>query len=205
MPLGSFADTKIESEIIVLNRALLAIEEITCNFGGAPDNPAPYSVTNKKGEFAFTSDPNINAVVRIVDDYANGDHDDKKFFDKFYLKFNKDTGAWQIGENSKLAMLLKAHPKYGPKHFENPKPVDEKDFEGMQFEAGTEQREDKAGKKLDGTRIAWKTIGQVPDRSKKKKVQQEMDEEVEAQLTAAEVAEMGKHLGEQDANGKDVA
>lgn len=195
MPIGSFADTgRIENEVLVLARALLEIEEATPNYGDDPDNPAPYEVKNKEGMVLFTSDPNINIMVRVVDDYADGEHDDKKFFDKVYLKLNKDTGRWEIGENSKGGMLLKAHPKYGPDHFKNPTTVDEMDLKGFRFEAATEQKEDRSGKKLEGTRIAWKTIGVVPDRSKKKKVQEEMDKEVEEQLSEAEVAEMEKAL-----------
>jgi hypothetical protein len=174
---------------------ILQLEEITLNYGDDPDNPKPYVVKNKDGEELFTADPNVNAIVRIVDDYADGDHDDKKFFDKFYLKLNKDRGVWEIGQNSKFGMLVKAHPKYGFDHFQKPKPVEEKDFEGFRFEAATEQREDLHGKKLDGTRVDWKTIGSVPDRTKKKKVQKELDEEAEAQLSEAEAAEMKKALG----------
>jgi hypothetical protein len=195
MPIGSFADTgKVESEVIVLSRALLEIEEITFNYGDDPDNPAPYDVKNKEGETLFTADPNINAVVKIVDDYADGEHDGKKFFDKFYLKRNKNSGVWEIGENSKTGMLVKAHPKYGHNHFKNPKPVDEEDFKGFKFEAATEQKEDRSGKKLDGTRIDWKTIGAVPDRSKKR-FQEEVDREVEDQLSEAEEAAMKSALG----------
>ena len=198
MPIGSFADNgKVETETIVLSRALLEIEEITLNYGDDPDTPAPYEVKNKDGETLFTADPNINALVKIVDDYGEGDYDNKKFFDKFYLKQNKKSEVWEAGEKSKLGMLLKAHPKYGVKHFQDPKPVDEKDFEGMRFEAATEQKENRSGKKLEGTRIAWKTIGQVPNRSKKKKKIQEegneeTDKEVERQLSKAEEAEMDK-------------
>jgi hypothetical protein len=196
MPIGSFADTgKVENEVIVLTRALLEIEEITLNYGDDPNNPAPYDVKNKEGKVLFTPHPNINAVVKIVDDYAEGEYDGKKFFDKFYLKRNKDSGVWEIGENSKTGMLTKAHPKYGHNHFKNPKPVDEKDFVGLRFEAATEQKEDRSGKKLDGTRIDWKTIGAVPNRSKKKKFQEEVDKEVEDQLSEAEEAAMNSALG----------
>lgn len=196
MPIGSFADNgKVETETIVLSRALLEIEEITLNYGDDLDNPAPYEVKNKEGEVLFTSDPNINGLVKVVDDYGSGDYDGKKFYDKFYLKRNKETGVWEIGENSKTGMLTKSHPKYGLKHFENPKPVNEKDFEGHRFEAATEQKEDRSGKKLEGTRIAWNTIGAVPDRSKKKRAHKEMDEEVETQLSEAEEATMHKALG----------
>jgi hypothetical protein len=210
MPIGSFADNgKVETETIVLSRALLEIEEITLNYGEDPTSPAPYEVKSKKGDVLFISDPNINARVLIVDDYADGEADGKKFYDKFYLKQRKEikvdkedkkayltSKGWEVGKNSKLGMLLKAHPKYGPQHFQNPKPVDEKDLEGFQFEAGTEQREDRSGKKLDGTRIDWGTIGIVPNRSKKKKAQKEVneetDKEVERQLSKAEEAEMDK-------------
>jgi hypothetical protein len=196
MPIGSFADTgKIESEVIVLSRALLEITDATLNYGDDPDNPAPYEVKNKDGELLFTSDPNINIVVEVVDDYDEGDNDNKKFFDKVYLKQNKNTDVWGVGENSKGGMLLKAHPKYGSKHFENPGPVDEMDLKGFQFEAATEQKEDRSGKKLDGTRIAWKTVGVVPDRSKKKAVQEEIDKEVEEQLPEADEKLMTSSLG----------
>jgi hypothetical protein len=49
MPIGSFADTgKVESEVILLSRALLEIEEVHLNYGDDPDNPSPYDVENKK-------------------------------------------------------------------------------------------------------------------------------------------------------------
>jgi hypothetical protein len=200
MPIGSFADTgKVESEIIVLSRALLEIEEVHLNYGDDPGNPAPYDAKNKKGEYLFTADPNLSMLTKVVDDYGSGEFDGKKFWDKYYLKLNKDSGVWEAGENSKLGMLLKAHPKYGPKHFENPKPVDEMDFEGFQFEAATEQKEDRAGKKLDGTRVAWQSIGPIPNRSKKSKTREEIDQEtdaeVDAQLSEAEEKAMRKALG----------
>ena len=199
MPIGSFADTgKVESEVILLPRALLEIEEIHLNYGDDPNNPAPYDVENKKGEVAFTSDPNISALVKVVDDYSDGEYDDKKFWDKYYLKRKMDSEVWEVGENSKLGMLIKSHPTYGPKHFENPKPINEKDLEGHRFEAETEQKEDRSGKKLEGTRVAWKTIGAVPNRTKKNKkntqegVNEQTDKEVERQLTKAEETEMDK-------------
>jgi hypothetical protein len=195
MPIGSFADDgKIEAETIILGRGLLEIEEVHLNYDDDPETPAPYDVHNKKGDLIFTSDPNISGLVKIVDDYGDGSLDGKKFWDKFYLKENKKKpGVWEAGENSKLGMTLKAHPKYGPKHFENPKPVDEKDLEVFQFEAGTEQKEDRSGKKLEGTRIAWKTIGIVPNRSKKKareEADEQIDKEVEDQLSEADEAKM---------------
>jgi hypothetical protein len=195
MSIGSFADDgKIEAETIILGRGLLEIEEVHLNYGDDPETPAPYDVHNKKGDLIFTSDPNISGLVKIVDDYGDGSLDGKKFWDKFYLKENKKKpGVWEAGENSKLGMVLKAHPKYGPKHFENPKPVDEKDLEVFQFEAGTEQKEDRSGKKLEGTRIAWKTIGIVPNRSKKKareEADEQIDKEVEDQLSEADEAKM---------------
>jgi hypothetical protein len=178
MPIGSFADTgKVENEIIVLSRALLEIEEVHLNYGDDPNNPAPYDVKNKNGEHIFTSDPNLSMLTKVVDDYGSGEYDGKKFWDKYYLKFNTKSGVWEAGENSKLGMLLKAHPKYGPAHFEKPKPVDEKDLESFQFEAGTEQKEDRSGKKLDGTRVAWQSIGAVPNRAGKKKVDETEAEE----------------------------
>jgi hypothetical protein len=161
----------------------------------SPENPQPYTVKNKEGEVLFSADPNVNACVKIVDDYGEGEHDGKKFYDKFYLKLNKDSNVWEAGENSKFGMLIKAHPKYGIKHFQNLKPVDEKDFERFQFEAATEQREDRSAKKLEGTRIDWKTIGAIPNRAKKKKAQEENDKEVEEQLSKADEALMHKALG----------
>jgi hypothetical protein len=200
MPIGSFADTgKVESEIIVLSRALLEIEEVHLNYGDDPNSPAPYDVKNKNGEHIFTSDPNLSMLTKVVDDYGSGEYDGKKFWDKYYLKLNTKSGVWEAGENSKLGMLLKAHPKYGPKHFQNPKPVDEADFEGFQFEAGTEQKEDRGGKKLDGTRVAWLSIGAIPNHSKKNKSREEIDREtdaeVDAQLSEAEERAMRGALG----------
>jgi hypothetical protein len=194
MPIGSFADTgKVEAEVITLGRALLEIEEIHLNYGEDNDNPAPYAVKNKDGELLFTSDPNFSALVKVVDDYGDGSADDKKFWDKFYLKQNKDTGRYMVGENSKFGMLVKAHPAYGPKHFQKPSSIDEAHFEKFQFEAGTEQKEDRSGKKLEGTRVAWKTIGAVPNRSKKKapkETDEQTDKEVEDQLSEADKAKM---------------
>ena len=194
MPIGSFADDgKIEAETIILGRGLLEIEEVHLNYGDDPENPAPYEVRNEKDEVIFTSDPNISGLVKIVDDYGDGSLDGKKFWDKFYLKQNKDTGRYMVGENSKFGMLVKAHPAYGPKHFQKPSSIDEAHFEKFQFEAGTEQKEDRSGKKLEGTRVAWKTIGAVPNRSKKKarkETDEQTDMEVEDQLSEADKAKM---------------
>jgi hypothetical protein len=171
MPIGSFADTSsVEKETIVLSRALLEIEEINLHYGDDPENPAPYEVKSKDGDTLFTADPNISALITVVDDYADGDCDGKKFWDKFYLKLNKTTGCWEAGENSKLGMAIKAHPKYGRNHFNapNPKPFDENDLVSLRFESATEQKEDRSGKKLEGTRVNWLSIGAVPKRDKKK-------------------------------------
>jgi hypothetical protein len=197
MPIGSFADSgPVEAETIELTRALMEIEDLQLNYGDDPERPAPYEV-KKDGKVLFVADPNINATIKIVDDYSTGDYDGKKFYDKFYLKLNKDTGLWEIGENSKPGYLVKTHPNYGPEHFKNPKPVDEKDFIGFRFEAGTEQREDRSSKKLAGTRLVWNSIAPVPNRNKKKaqQAQEQIDQENEAQLSEAEEAEMNAALG----------
>ena len=173
MPIGGFAGNgnKVEKEIIELTRALLEIEDIQLNYGDDPDAPKPFTVEGKSGKPGYESKPYINALVKVIDDYETGDNDGKKFWDKLFLTLNKDTGKWAASQNSKLGRLFKAHPKYGPHCFENPATVyTETDLANFQFEAGTEQREDLNGKKLEGTRIAWETIGPVPNRHKKMQV-----------------------------------
>ena len=62
----------------------------------------------------------------------------------------------------------------------------ENDLVGHRFEAQTEQREDPNQKKLDGTRIAYETIGAIPDRSgKKKSKESDLTPEEEAQMEGA--------------------
>jgi hypothetical protein len=198
MAIGSFADDNggsVERELIILSRGLLELSEIQRNYGPDPDNPQPYSVTNKDGEHLFNADPSISALVTVVDDYGDGSLDGKQFWDRFFLKKRRDADVWEAGQNSKLGMVIKSMPKYGPNHFSAPTPFEEDDLDGHRFEAGTEQREDRSGKKLEGTRIDWATIGAVPDRSGKKKAQQarkeaeeEIDQEVDDHLAAAEVS-----------------
>jgi hypothetical protein len=204
MAIGSFADDNggsVERELIILSRGLLELSEIQRNYGPDPENPQPYSVTNKDGEHLFNADPSISALVTVVDDYGDGSLDGKQFWDRFFLKKRRDADVWEAGQNSKLGMVIKTMPKYGPEHFVNPKPFEEDDLDGHQFEAGTEQREDRSGKKLEGTRIEWASIGAVPDRDAKKNKQakpdkaekarkeadEQIDQEVDDHLAAAEV------------------
>ena len=75
-----------------------------------------------------------------------------------------------VGAKGKLGRIFKTHPKYGDECFEDPTTLYvEQDLVHHQFEAETEQREDKNGTKLPGTRINYETIGPVPNRDKKKR------------------------------------
>jgi hypothetical protein len=157
MPIGSFADSGPTNETIVLRRALFRIVEIHLQ-------AEPEEVTLDSGR-TFTSNPNLNALIEIVDDYATGEHNGKRFWDRFQLKQNPNTGAWEVGENSKAGYLVTSHPEYGPEHFKNPRPVDENDFADFEFEGATEQRQDREGNKREGTRLVWNSMSAVPNRA----------------------------------------
>jgi hypothetical protein len=180
MPIGSFADSGPSNETIVLRRALFRIAEVKLQ-------AEPEEVTLDSGR-TFTSTPNVNAYIEIVNDYLKGEYNGKKFWDRFQLKQNPDTGAWEVGENSKLGYLVTAHPKYGPDHFSDPKPVDENDFVDFGFEAATEQKTDRQGNKREGTRLVWNSIAPVPNRDaapakngKKKTKDEDLAEEERAE------------------------
>jgi hypothetical protein len=145
MPIGGYASNAVEKETIVTpRRAVMEIEEISPFYGDDPDNPAPF------------------------DDYGDGSLDGKKFWDKLYLSHIKSAGVYAVTPRGKLGRIFRTHPKYGDDCFTRPETVyDEQDLKGHRFEAKTEQREDKSGKKLEGTRIAYETIDAIPDRSRK--------------------------------------
>jgi hypothetical protein len=169
MPIGGYASNAVEKETIVTpRRAVMEIEEISPFYGDDPDNPTPFEVKDDEGKVLFTSDPYVNALVKIVDDYGDGSLDGKKFWDKLYLSHIKSAGVYAVTPRGKLGRIFRTHPKYGDDCFTRPETVyDEQDLNGHRFEAKTEQREDKSGKKLEGTRIAYETIDAIPDRSRK--------------------------------------
>jgi hypothetical protein len=193
MPIGGYAGNSVEKETIVTrNRVLMEIKEISLFYGEDESNPRPFEVKDDDGKVLFTSDPYINALVEIVDDYGDGSLDGKKFWDKLYLSHIKSVDVYAATKKGKLGRLFKTHKKYGPDCFDDPDMVYvEQDLVNHRFEAQTEQREDKSGKKLDGTRIAYETIGSVPDRDKKKS-------------KADEAADIEKHLDEQGEGGPEA-
>jgi hypothetical protein len=196
MPIGGFASNSVEKETILLNRALLRIDSIEPNYGDDPENPAPFDVKDDKGEVLWTSNPYVSALVTVVDDYATGDADGKQFYDKFFLSQHKGTGAWKVGEKGKLGRIFKTMDKYANVDF---------DAEGVEFdevllvkhtfEAETQQKEDRNGTKLKGTRINYETISAVPKRGKKKKATKNTDKPTEEGLTPEQEAEMIEALG----------
>jgi hypothetical protein len=188
MPLKGFAGNAAEKETIVTpGRVLMEIKEISTLYGEDPDNPRPFDVKDENGKVRFTSDPYVNAFVEIVDDYGDGSFDGKKFWDKLYLSHIKSADVYAATKKGKLGRIFKTHPKYGPDCFDDPDTVyKENDLVGHRFEAQTEQREDPNQKKLDGTRIAYETIGAIPDRSgKKKSKESDLTPEEEAQMEGA--------------------
>jgi hypothetical protein len=171
MPLPGFAGNSVEKETIITpKRVLMEIEEISKFYGADPEKPAPFAVKDDDGNVKFTSDPYVNALVKIVDDYGDGTLDGKKFWDKLYLSYIKSADLWAFTKKGKAGRIFRTHPKYGDDCFADPdRSYDENDLVSHQFEAKTEQREDKNGAKLQGTRIDYQSIDAIPDRSKKQK------------------------------------
>lgn len=194
VPIGGFVSNAVEKETIITpRRAVMEIEEISLFYGDDPDNPAPFDVKDDDGKVLFTSDPYVNALVTIVDDYTDGSLDGKKFWDKLYLSHIKSEGVYAATPRGKLGRIFRTHPKYGDDCFTRPETVyDEQDLKGHRFEAKTEQRQDKNGAKLEGTRIAYETIDAIPDRSKKKASKK--TETKDAELTEEERAEAQENL-----------
>jgi hypothetical protein len=194
VPIGGFASNAVEKETIITpRRAVMEIEEISLFYGDDPDNPAPFDVKDDDGKVLFTSDPYVNVFVTIVDDYGDGSLDGKKFWDKLYLSHIKSEGVYAATPRGKLGRIFRTHPKYGDDCFTRPETVyDEQDLKGHRFEAKTEQRQDKNGAKLEGTRIAYETIDAIPDRSKKKASKK--TETKDAELTEEERAEAQENL-----------
>jgi hypothetical protein len=191
MPIGGYASNAVEKETIVTpNRVLLKIEEIQLHYGEDENNPRPFEVKDENGKLLFTSDPYVNALVCIEDDYGDGSLDGKKFWDKLYLSYIKSADVYAATKKGKLGRIFRTIPKYGPDCFDNEDTVyDEQDLVGHTFEAQTEQREDKNATKLAGTRIAYETIGAVPNRGAKSKGSKESEvAEVEAHLNDREPA-----------------
>jgi hypothetical protein len=195
MPLGGYAGNSVDKETIVTpNRVLMEILEISKFYGVDPDNPAPFEVKDENGKVLFVSDPYINAMVEIVDDYGDGSLDGKKFWDKLYLSYIKSAGVYAATKKGKLGRIFRTHPDYGDDCFDDPDRVYvEEDLVNHRFEAKTEQREDKNGAKLEGTRIAYESIDAIPDRSKKKK--KGKVDKAEADLTPEEEVDMEEALG----------
>jgi hypothetical protein len=190
MPIGGYASNAVEKETIVTpGRVLLEIEEIQTHYGENENDPRPFEVKDENGKLLFTSDPYVNALVCIENDYSDGSLDGKKFWDKLYLSYIKSADVYAVTKKGKLGRIFRTHPKYGNDCFDNPDTVyNEEDLKGHQFEAETEQREDKSGKKLDGTRIAYETIGAVPNRSKKRGSKADQVAELEDHMDSKEPA-----------------
>jgi hypothetical protein len=194
MPIGGFASNSVEKEIILLQRALLKIESIELNYGDDPEEPAPFDVKDEKGEVRWTSNPYVSALITVVDDYQDGSADGKQFYDKLFLSQHKGTGAWKVGERGKLGRIFKTMDKYANLDFDAEGIVfDEQDLVGHTFEAETQQKEDRNGVKLKGTRINFETIGAVPKRGKKKPTKSK--DKAEEGLTPEQEAEMIEALG----------
>jgi len=178
MPIGGYKSNAVEKETIVTpNRVLLEIEKIELHYGDDESNPRPFEVKDDDGKVRFVSDPYVNALVEIVDDYGDGSLDGKRFWDKLFLSHIKSADVYAATPKGKLGRIFRTHPKYGDDCFENEDTVyDENDLVGHRFEGKTEQREDRNGVKLEGTRIAFESIDAIPDRSKKKKKGSKKDE-----------------------------
>jgi hypothetical protein len=193
VPIGGYAGNSLEKETIITpQRVLMEIKEISTFYGDDPQNPAPFPVKDDDGKVRFTSDPYVNALVEIVDDYGDGSLDGKKFWDKLYLSYIKSADVYAATPRGKLGRIFRTHPEYGDDCFTRPDTVyDEQDLVNHRFEAKTEQREDKTGAKLEGTRIAYESIDAIPDRTKKKA--KKADDEV--QLSKEDEASMEEALG----------
>jgi len=127
-------------------------------------HPEPYEVTSKTGN-TFTIDPNLNCQLKIVDDLADGTHDEAKFYDSFKLKRDEESGDWTIRDGTKLGALAKAY--YGNDFFETDRPFDEEDFIGFVLMSRVEPKKNFSTGQVTGSMLSWETIMAVPKPKKK--------------------------------------
>ena len=194
MPIKKEKKSEFTAPVLDLRMAQLQITEGTLQ-------EEPVKVTTKSGE-TFTSKPNYDAKIEVVDDFQDGTYDGIQFYDRFVLKQNQD-GEWIIKGGTKLGYLCEA--RYGDNFFEddNNQEFDEKDFIGFDFRAALEPKKHRKTGQVTGTSVAYQTIHAVPSPKKKSKTTKKDTTvkknsgpiEDELDLTAEELAEMNKALG----------
>ena len=160
MPIKKEKKTEFAAPVLELRMTQLQIIEGTLQ-------EEPVEVTTKSGE-TFTSNPNFNAKIEVVDDFQDGEYDGIQFYDRFVLKQNQD-GEWIIKQGTKLGNLCEA--RYGEAFFEddNNQEFDEEDFIGFTFRAALEPKKNRTTGHVTGTAVAYQTIHAVPSPKKKSK------------------------------------
>jgi hypothetical protein len=160
VPIKKEKKTEFTAPVLDLRMAQLQIIEGTLQ-------EEPLEVTTKSGE-TFTSKPNYDAKIEVVDDFQDGTYDGIQFYDRFVLKQNQD-GEWIIKGGTKLGYLCEA--RYGDKFFEddNDQEFDEEDFIGFTFQAALEPKKNRTTNQVTGTSVAYQTIHAVPSPKKKSK------------------------------------
>jgi hypothetical protein len=128
--------------------------------------------------------PHLNCLVEVVDDYGDGEHDGKKFYEKFKLsRVDKDkvesdleVAAWEGRPGTKFASCMES--KYGPKFWDNGAEFDPDDFDGWEFNAGLEPRKapGASDSAATGTQIDYKSMHAIPKPKKKKNTKKTADE-----------------------------
>jgi hypothetical protein len=185
--------TEFTAPVLDLRMAQLQIIEGTLQ-------EEPEEVTTKSGE-TFTSKPNFNVKIEVVDDFQDGEYDGIQFYDRFVLKQNR-VGEWRIRPGTKFGYLCEA--RYGDNFFEddNNQQFNEEDFIGFTFQAALEPKKHRTTGQVTGTSVAYQTIHPVPSPKTKKATKKDATVKKnsgrikdELDLTAEELAEMNEALG----------
>jgi hypothetical protein len=140
----------------------------------------PREIETNSGE-TFTSEPNLNTLIEVVDDFADGECDGVRFYERFRLKQDGD-GEWELRDGTKLGALAKA--RYGNDFFESDVEFSAADFEGFVFQARVQPKTNfKTGQTI-GSTLNWETIVAVPKPKKATKTgsrdAQESDRKMQA-------------------------
>ena len=123
----------------------------------------PKEIETNSGE-TFISEPNLNALIEVVDDFADGECDGVRFFERFKLKPDGD-GEWELRDGTKLGALAKA--RYGNDFFESDVEFNAADFEEFVFQARVQPKTNfKTGQTI-GSTLNWETIVAVPKPKRK--------------------------------------
>jgi hypothetical protein len=125
----------------------------------------------------FMAEPNLNCLIEVVKNLVNpGVDEGVKFYDRFKLKKDED-GDWTFAKYSKLGNLIQV--RYGEDWFDSDAGFEEADYEGFEFIASIEPKNDRKGNPLPGTVVNWKNIRPAGGADEKEAKEQVVEDEKE--------------------------